>query len=221
MAGSPIRREPAVTSGKPKPTQSTAPSGPSLADISHELKNDSYEYYGLGREKPMTMSVTANGTTNPGSQDVRLLAVKPDEAQFEIISTDALAIMGRNVFALRKDGIHVIESDMTKTDPAEFELPAGLQPGRSWTVNQSSENNGGAMKLRLVQTVVRTEKLKTKVAEYPDALLVTGVGTGTLNGKPLTIETKSWFVKGRGNVKYIIKQSSAGKTAETTVEEIP
>lgn len=218
VAGSAV----ATTVPKPAPRRDAgAPPAPKLDEIPAALRNDAYAYYGLGRTKPITMNVTSRGSTSPGSQDVRLLSVTPEEAKFEIISTDALEIMGRNVLSLRADGIRVAESDVTTTSPTEFELPADLKPGSTWTVNQSSAQGARAMRLTLTQKVIGTERLKTKVAEYPDALRVDGTGSGTLQGKPVTIRTQSWFVRDRGNVKYTIEQTVAGKTDSTSVEEIP
>jgi hypothetical protein len=63
------------------------------------------------------------------------------------------------------------------------------------------------------------EKLKTKVGEY-DALLVTSKGSGTVQGQKLRMETQSWHVKGRGNIKTIMKTFDATNRPNTiTIQE--
>lgn len=193
----------------------------SIDSISAELKNDAFDYYGLGRKVPMTMTLTSGGNPQVGAQDVRLTKVTPEEAQFEITSTDGLNLFGRNVVSLRKDGIRIMESEIIKTNGSEYELPAGLAPGKRWSMVQSVEDGSRAMKVTLVQKVVGSQSLTTKVATYPDALYVTGEGNGTFNGKPIKMRTRSWFVKGRGNVKNVIDSIQNGRTDTTTVEESP
>ena len=192
----------------------------SLDDVPAELKNDAFSYYGFGRKRPITLSITSGGQTRTGAQDVRLLKNENGQADFEIISTDGLELLGRNVFSLRTDGIRVLESEKSKTDPKEFELPANLNPGQTWSSTQSLEEGSRVMKIVLVQKVVGLRRIKTKVGEY-EALVVTGTGKGTLDGKPTTMVTEQNFVRDRGNVKYTIRTTTAGKTETTTVEETP
>lgn len=191
----------------------------SIDSLPAELKNDAFEYYGLGRKLPITMTLTSNNTPQVGAQDVRLLEVTPEEAKFEIISTDGLNLFGRNVVGLRKDGIRILESEIMQSEPGDFELPAGLSTGRTWSTRQKLEDGSRSMKVTLAQKVVGPQALTTKVAAYPDALYVTGQGEGTFNGKPVKMKTQSWFVRGRGTVKQVIDFTQNGRTDTTTIEE--
>ena len=192
----------------------------SLDAVPQNLRTDAYEYYGLGRKLPITMTLDAGGQTKTGAQDVRLREVKSDEARFEIISTDGLEIFGlRNLVSLRPDGIRIVESDVAKSGENDYELPTGLVPGKTWVATQTLDNGASKMKLTLTQKVVGTMPLTTPVATYPDALRITGTGVGTLNGKPIRMETESWFVKGRGNVKNIFRSTTGGQTSSTSLVE--
>ncbi len=205
--------------GNPSRGPAPAVPAPSVESIPQELKNDAFEYYGLGRKIPITMTLTSGGGPQVGAQDVRLLKLTPEEAQFEIISTDGLNLFGRNVVGLRRDGIRILESEITRTRPNDFELPADLTPGKTWSAVQSMEDGSRSMKVTLVQKVIGPQSITTKIATYPDALFVTGEGTGTFNGKPIKMRTQSWFVKGRGNVKNVIASTQSGRTDTTTIEE--
>lgn len=191
----------------------------SVDSLPAELKNDAFEYYGLGRKLPITMTLTSGGGPQVGAQDVRLLEVKPDEARFEIISTDGLSVFGRNEVSLRKDGIRITQSEIMKTGANDFELPADLTPGKTWKITQILEDGSRTMRVTLNQKVVGPQSITTKLATYPDALYVTGDGSGTFNGKPIKMRTQSWFVKGRGNVKNVIASTQNGRTDTTTIEE--
>ncbi len=230
-ANTPVANAPAanVAGNAAPPAERTPPAerGParpaailSLDAIPAALKTDAYEYYGLGRRLPITMTLVAGGQTKTGAQDVCLRAVSPGEARFEITSTDGLDVFGiRNVVSVRPEGIRIVESDVAKSGPNDYELPAGLVPGKVWVATQTLDSGPSKMKLTLTQRVVGTKPLTTPVATYPDALNVVGTGVGTLNGKPIRMETESWFVKGRGNVKNVFRSTTAGQTSTTTLVE--
>ena len=188
-------------------------------EIPAELKNDAYEYYGLGRKIPISMTLNSAAGPQQGAQDVRVLEVTPEMAKFEITSTDGLNLFGRNVVSLSKDGIRILESEIAKTRPNDFELPAGLTPGKTWTAVQTMEDGSRSLKVTIVQKVVGPKSLTTKVGTYPDALYVTGTGTGTFNGKPIKMKTETWYVKGRGTVRNVIASTTNGRTDTTTLEE--
>ncbi|RYG75903.1 hypothetical protein EON77_10640 [bacterium] len=221
-AGGPSRENAPANATTDTPRGPAAPAELlSIDSLPVELRTDAFEYYGLGRKLPITMTLTSGGGPQVGAQDVRLIKVTPEEAQFEITSTDGLSVFGRNVVSLRRDGIRIVESEVMKSQPNDFELPTGLTPGKTWSAVQSTEDSARAMKVTLVQKVVGLKSITTKVGTYPDALYVTGEGTGTFNGKPIRMRTESWFVKGRGNVKNVIASTQSGRTDTTTIEETP
>lgn len=225
-AGGTTGAKPASNAPAGGPTPGVAPRGPaqparmlSLDSLPAELKNDAFEYYGLGRKLPITMTLTSGAGPQVGAQDVRLLKVTAEEAQFEITSTDGLGVFGRNVVSLRRDGVRILESEVMKSRPDDYELPTDLTPGKSWTAVQSLEDGSRSMRVTLTQRVVGPKSITTALGTYPDALYVTGEGTGTFNGKPIKMATRSWFVKGRGNVKNVIASTQNGRTDTTTIEE--
>ncbi len=208
---------PSVTSKGPEATPAVDP-----ASVPAELKHEGYEYYGLGAEKPINMEIvsSAGNAIQTGEQSVKLKSVEGGKAIYEITRTGQLGQqLGNMEVRVEKDAIYVHSSPIATVGEKDIELPASLAPGSTWKTRTIVKQDGQTMDVTNDFKVEGVEKLKTKVGEY-DALLVTSKGSGTVQGQKLRMETQSWHVKGRGNIKTIMKTFDATNRANTiTIQE--
>jgi hypothetical protein len=183
-----------VAEGKPKP--------PSPSEIPSELKHSGFEYYGLAMDKPMMLQfIQPSGAIQTGEQTSILKELKDGTAIYEIQRTGGIgAQMGNNEIRLEKDGIYVHSSSIAKVGDRDLEMPADVSPGKTWTTKTKIEQPTNSMEVTMNFKSEGIEKVKTPAGEY-DALLVTGNGKGTINGQNVRMETRGWYVKGRGNVR--------------------
>jgi hypothetical protein len=140
--------------------------------------------------------------------------LKGDFAEFEVqYSNLPIGVM---TLRLDKTGIKVAKSENLQTDKDSYELPVGLVPGKTWTTKttESSELNISA-----TYKVVGTGDVKTAVASYKDALIVTATGKGKARGADLSTNMKMWLVKGRGAVKTEMSNIVGGKAQKSVLEE--
>lgn len=220
---------PAVTPPKTTDvaTNATVPTEPAKSTpapvLPAELKNDAYEYYGLALEKPLNLQITLTaqpGNKLSGTTTTTLKEVKDGKAIFEQHRSGALGDMTVTL-SLEKGGVYVTSISNGTTTPHSMELPAKLTPGLTFKDHSEMEGNGQSIKMDNDEKVVGLTKVKTKLGEY-EAMLVTSTGKGTMNGVKMRMDTKSWYVKGRGAVKAEITQYPAGgKPQLTTLEEVP
>lgn len=186
-----------------------------LAKIPADLKQDAFEYYGLGRTEPIKMSVIRGADKQDASQTVKLTKVEKDYAEFTITSDGALSQLGEVVVRLDKGGIKVMSVNGKPADPDTFELPNGLTKGKAWPFKLPGEDP----KISGTNKVSGTEKVTTPVGTYDNALLVVTTASGVQAGQKTQLQSKQWLVKGRGQVKAEITNVS-GKTKQTvTMEE--
>lgn len=189
--------------------------GIDLSKVPADLKGDAYEYYGLGRTEPIKMTVVRGSDKQDASQTVKLTKVEKDYAEFTITSDGALSELGEVIVRLDKGGIRVMSVKGKAADPDTFELPNGLTKGKSWPFKLPGEDP----KISGTNKVGGTEKVKTAVGTYENALLVITTASGVQAGQKTQLQSKQWLVKGRGQVKAEITNVS-GKTKQTvTMEE--
>src|SRR5687768_2426194 len=81
-----------------------------LADVPANLRQDAFEYFGLGNEKMMDMQVTQTGQAGvqTGTQSISIKEAKPDEVLFVIERTGGLSNLGSQTVALRADGVYLV-----------------------------------------------------------------------------------------------------------------
>lgn len=185
-----------------------------------ELKNDAYEYFGLGSSKPLDLeeSTSESPQTITGSQIIRPLSVENGVAKYRLENTGNLADIGTSELELAKDGLRVTKSSVAKIgNKPSLELPASLKPGVTWQSEDEIDSAGRSLKIHSTLKVVGTTTVKTKRGEL-EALLVESKGSGTENGATAEIKSRSWYVKGVGNVKTVIEQKVAGKTSTITIQ---
>ncbi|MFZ4508438.1 MAG: hypothetical protein ACOYON_12160 [Fimbriimonas sp.] len=195
---------------------------PKVVDLPNDLKHDAFDYYGIGLSEPIDMEVTSNTQTAvvTGSQTTTLKEIKDGKAVFLVERTGGLSTLGTNELTLEKDGIYVKSSSIAKVGERELEMPAGLQPGKTWSTTTELSSDSRSMKVKSTFVVKAIEKVTTKKATYDNALLIVSTGKGTQDGSNVSITTKSWFVRGRGNVKaVIVRTPGTGKPETLTIQE--
>ncbi len=236
----PIAGEPgaqAVTSGGEKPAvpppspagsptgEPVEPAGATLAQLPAELKHDAFEYYGLSNEGTMPLEVTySNGDVKTGAQTAQIKEVKNGRATFGITRTGGLFEAfgsSEDVMELDKSGVYALSTSAGKLEGRQLEVPTGLVPGKTWKVNSKIElNEGGKVQIDHVFKVEGMRKIKTKLTEYPQALLITSKGTMRTQNGSARMETRSYYVRGRGAVRSEIKQiPAAGKPVTMVIQE--
>lgn len=184
--------------------------------LPEDLKTDAYDYYGLANTEETKFTITQAGKTDTGTTRYKFVSAGEGKAKFELQNGGALGQLGTVELELSKDGIKTTKMESMTVDPESFELVSGLTPGKSWkfkvTLSDKSVLEGK-------NEVVGTEEVKTAVSTYKDALLIKSSVTGKQNGKDITSNTKTWLVKGRGQVKTVIEQVQDGKKSTSTIEE--
>ncbi|MDX2066109.1 MAG: hypothetical protein SFX74_10230 [Fimbriimonadaceae bacterium] len=195
----------------------------SLSNLPEALRHDAAAYYGVGNPEPIDMEIVTSTETgiNSGTQTMRLKETKDGVAIFAVERTGNLAAqLGAMEVRVEKDGVYVHSSGIAIVGDRDLELPADLAPGKTWSTNTRVDKEGQQMDLKNTFKVEGIEPVSTKRAKYPEALLVSSVGEGTLNKDRVRIETRSWFVKGRGNIKTEMRLIDAANKARTiSIEE--
>jgi hypothetical protein len=141
--------------------------------------------------------------------------VKGDSAEFSQTRSGGLQPLGDDVVRLEKDGIHVVSSTVDTVDSNNMEFPAKLNPGTTWTSHDKIDKPGISMDVTTKLTVQGVKKITTKRGTF-DALLVTGVGKGTMSGDPMRMDSESYYVKGIGLAKQVLTTTAKGKTMKIT-----
>jgi hypothetical protein len=119
--------------------------------------------------------------------------------------------------SLEPDGIYVKSSDVAKVGAHDLEFPNTLTPGYTWSSKTVVEQPEKLMDITNKFKVVGIQKLKGKAGPV-DALLITSTGDGKILGKSVRMESKSWYVKGIGNVKAEMKTvDGKGKTESVSI----
>lgn len=184
-------------------------------EVPKELMSDAYEYYGLGRRDPIKMKVTAAGSETAATQTVSISAVEKDHVLLLVKNEGRLSILGDVTVKLDKEGVKIVAMGGIPLEKESMELPVGLTPGKKWPFILPAPN----VKISGTNTLVGTTKVTTSVGTYNDAILVTSSGAGEQSGKKVQLTSKTWFVKGRGQVKAEIVSTEGGKKSSMVMEE--
>jgi hypothetical protein len=213
--------QPATSSNAPEASNSSeAPKADEpKVESNKSLQGDAYEYYGLGRTSPMKISIKQGDMPErKGEQTVKLSKSESDFEEYIIENKGDLSSMGTIVLRLEKGGIKVSETAQMTPDPNSWELPNELTVGKTW---QTNTKPGSIMELKSTNKVQGTEEVKTPVATYKDALVISSTGTGSSAGKSFALNSKIWFVKGRGAVRTEVTQVVDKTETKTVMQEIP
>ncbi|GEM_PF-5070355 len=171
----------------------------------NDLKNDAYAYYGLGNDKPMRLEIL-DGTgmgSSVGTRTIRLDKIEDGKAVYVLTQTGALSSEGDITLSLEPDGLYTMKSSANKIKAHSLEMPAKLEVGGGW--KDHTEMADQKIVLDNVLKIVGKERVSTPGGTFDDALHVTSTGEGTMQGGPVTLETESWYVRGVGAVKQILK----------------
>ncbi|HEY0868036.1 MAG TPA: hypothetical protein VGE01_11685, partial [Fimbriimonas sp.] len=125
----------AATDEPGKPALDTSPTDtPLVSQLPAELKHDGFEYYGLANEQPIEIEVTSapNGRTLTGTQTTKLVSFAGGKATFRRERTGNLESLGVDEYSLEPTGIYVTSSTVAKTKDRYLEIPAKLEPGKTW-----------------------------------------------------------------------------------------
>jgi hypothetical protein len=182
-------------------------------------KTDAYDYYGLGNSEPR--KYTTKGMTGGDGEATQVLKlIKADEnmAEYTLSFTGTMEKLGSTTLRAEKSGVLLISNDQFESVGANYELPQGIAPGKTWDSNMKSKGDGGFV-LNSTNKVVGTTTITTPVATYKDAILVVNTGSGTQGKDKFEMITKMWLVKGRGSVKSEMVQKAGGKTQTVILEE--
>jgi hypothetical protein len=191
-----------------------------LEDIPAELRHDAFEYYGLGYTEPIDKEMEMQGNVYTGTERSELKEIRDGIPIFVIRRTGGLGAIGEMEVSLEEDGLYVLSSTTGKLEGKNLEMPADLSPGKTWNQTSAFTTNDGS---RVEHTgefrVVGTETVQTK-AGAREALLITSSGTWTQDGNRSKMETKSWYVRGRGAAKVeIVSTPDEGEKRVVVIQE--
>lgn len=196
---------------------------PPPAPVPDTLKKDAFEYYGLGNDKPIRMSLVFSNSTQKleGEQTIKPIEAKNGEPRFRVERTGGLSSLPGATLVLRPDGLYVESLDNGEVPKPVLELPNDLTPGRKWSTNSEFKLQGRQMKDNSTYVVRRVEKVKTPAGQF-DALLIEGSGELVEDGQKSKAKMRSWYVKGLGSVKMEIERLVAGQKepVKVTVEAV-
>lgn len=169
------------------------------------LKNDAFDYYGLGNDDPLRMEVLsgAGGVPTYGTRQVRLDKVEGGKAVYVLKQEGALESQGTITLSLEADGLYTMASTASKLKPHTLEVPAKMDVGTAWKDHTDMSDRGILLDSDL--KVEGRERVATPGGTFDDALRVTSVGGGKWSGKDVVLKTQSWYVSGMGQVKTILE----------------
>lgn len=195
-----------------------APSG--LPDA---LRNDAFEYYGLGNIKPLKYQIVQGegGIPQEATRTVVPGAIEGDKATYVLQQTGALKTEGDITVSLEKDGIYAMASSASTIKSHSLEMPAKLDVGGGWKDHtEMAEKSGGKIMLDSDLKIVGRERVSTPGGTFDDALHVTSTGGGQYRGDQVDLTTESWYVRGLGPVKQIIRFTPKGKPKQDYTMEL-
>ncbi|QYK54526.1 MAG: hypothetical protein KF824_06395 [Fimbriimonadaceae bacterium] len=199
--------------------QEAPPADP--ATIPESLKHDAFHYYGLEATQEMTYDFDYNGSVRQGTQKATFLGMKDGKAEYKIERSDALQIMGTDKIEVAEDGIYLTEVKQQPLEKAVIALPAKVEVGASWPIDQKlRDGDGNDVLSKAVQKIVGQEKVKTPAGEF-DCIVVTMEGTLTVQDekkKATPVTGKAWYAAGVGTVKLSITSTGPdGKPVSYTI----
>lgn len=209
-----------ATSGTEKPK-------PKLEDLPASVKHDAFAYYGLGSTKTMDVKLSgAQVSQQTGGISVELEKIEGEKAYFKVVRTGAVGeSLGTDLVMVDKEGVHATGNTLGKLTPGSYlALPADLSPGKTWNVkNKIEQSTGQQVEENSVYKVEGIRDFKTKTG-MQKALLVTSTGDASVttggSTQKMKSTTKSWYLKGIGQVKTEITFTIQGKPANTITVEV-
>lgn len=212
-----------VVSSNPQPADLGKPAGLPLDRLPAELRNDAFDYYGLGNTEAVPMEIRASSQpgTKPGTQTAIFTEVRDGEAVFVFICTGSLQALGAREFVLKKDGLYATKLGDNAIEPPQIELASPLTPGKTWkTSGAVTLPNGQRYVEKATYRVIGLETVKVKSKSY-EALRVESSGTLVLDSVPYKTRATVWFAKGKGQVKAESELITKKVRNTVTIEATP
>lgn len=223
LAGCNGNNKPAGTSGETTTTGSatTGTTNPPPVTVDDKLKHDAYSYLGFDRKGDSTFeySKVQGAAGERGTEAIEIISSTPEKSVVKINRGGALTELGAETYEVRPDGIYLIEINLGKLEKPMLAMPSNVKVGDKW-LSELVVNTPAGKKLsfKINNNATKEEEVITKAGEF-NALLVTGTGTITADGKASTVQYKTWYVKDLGNVMMRIEsKDSEGTPIKQSVE---
>lgn len=195
-------------------------------EVAAALKHEAYEWMGFNRLEPFTYELTKMEGAAPteGSQTLAYIGGDEKAGKFQYSRTGALEQLGDEEFEVRPDGIYLISMPPNKLEKPALMMPAKLNVGASWPCQfDFTSADGKKFSFKLTNKAERIEKVKAKAGEF-DALLISATGNISITHEGKTqvndVNTKTWYVKGLGQVKMSLEVKVDGLNNKFSVELI-
>lgn len=212
--------------GQPGAQTIAPPVAPKPAELPASIKHAGFEYYGLGNQKPMDVTLKAPDVPEKtGGVQVTLDKVEGNQAYFKVARTGAIAEdLGDDTVMVDATGVYMAGTSIGTISPEKFlAMPANPTPGKTWKLQTKvTRKDGQEIQENSTYKVEGIRDVKTKNGNQR-ALLVTSDGTANVSMGTQTqkakYQTKSWYVKGVGPVRIEIALTATGQPTRTLVVE--
>ena len=189
--------------------------------VPDSLKHDAYAYYGLENSKPVNVTVvdSLSKESRPGTRQCQLVEIKGGKATYVIKQSGGLQDNGDVTISLESNGIYAMGTTVGTMKSHSIEMPAKLEVGSGWKDHTEIKADQREINLDNDLKIKGLEKVTVPTGTF-EAMVITSTGKGTMSKIPVTLTTKSWYVKGRGAVKQVISVTQPGQPTHTlTVSE--
>lgn len=176
-----------------------------LEKVPADLKNDAFEYYGLGNGRTMTVEILRDGApSQTGTRTVKPGEIKDGKATFVIRQEGGMESEGDITLSLESDGLYAMSSSVNHIKPHSLEMPPKLEVGGGWKDHTEMTQSSQKIVLDNDLKIVGKERVSTPGGTFDEALHVKSTGTGKFGSRPATLTTESWYVRGVGPVKQVL-----------------
>ena len=186
------------------------------AEMPVDLKHEGFKYYGLENSASLTYEFDMDGNKREGEQKQTYDGMVGGKPQFTIERAEALTQLGTEVVEVREDGVYIVTSRGKKLEQPLLALPAKMEVGKTWDINQKMEDpNGNTVEMKANSKIEKQEKVKTPDGDY-DCMVISMTGTLAMSGKTHKVSGKTWFAPGIGTVKLqVTSQPGDGSKASS------
>lgn len=193
---------------KPKPT---------LADLPADLKHAGFEYYGLGRGKPIHFISKVPGRPDQtGTLEYKISELSDGKAIFEQdFSGEIEADLKDSKLVLQSSGVYSTTLGDTVLDVPQLELPNEVTAGKAWSIDKPFKA-GPATFNKFASKIVAMEKVTVPMGTFDAAKVVANVEMDQ-GGVKQNATMTAWYVKGIGTVKLSMVVTAGKEKAERTM----
>ncbi|MFW5697210.1 MAG: hypothetical protein ACOCX1_01470 [Fimbriimonadaceae bacterium] len=200
--------------------------GINAADLG-EWYTEGAAFLGFGLESVKTFQVTLDeGEPQEGTEELTILSNEDEQAEILFDRQGALqTYIGNDKYRATPEGIYLVSAAVPGLEPQEFDdpvlhVPADLGPGSEWQAEQTFSTSDQTMDATVSYTAEDFEEIETPGGTF-DALKVTSVAEGTLNGEPFSADQTFWLVRNLGTVRLEVELSGVdGNSVNLLVEYV-